>query len=66
MLYGAICFKGGNLLYFDKYKDKIMEPLASKIRPRNLKEFIGQNHLVGEGKPLRVAIENGHLFSFVL
>ncbi len=66
MLYGAICFKGGNLLYFVKYKDKNMEPLASKIRPRNLKEFIGQDHLVGEGKPLRVAIENGHLFSFIL
>lgn len=42
------------------------EPLASKIRPRNLKEFVGQEHLVGEGKPLKVAIEKGHLFSFIL
>lgn len=43
-----------------------MEPLASKIRPTSLDEFAGQEHLVGEGKPLRVAIENGHIFSFVL
>ncbi len=43
-----------------------MEPLASKIRPKSLDEFIGQQHLVGPGKPLRVAIEQGHVFSFVL
>lgn len=43
-----------------------MEPLASHIRPTNLKEFIGQEHLVGEDKPLRVAIEKKHLFSFIL
>src|SRR5687768_7317523 len=43
-----------------------MEPLASRIRPRSLDEFVGQEHLVGEGKPLRLAIEQGHIFSFVL
>lgn len=43
-----------------------MEPLASKIRPKSLEEFSGQEHLVGQGKPLRVAIEEGHLFSFIL
>lgn len=51
-----------------------MEPLASKIRPKNLDEFIGQVHLVGKGDekmhipkgPLRVAIEEKHLFSFIL
>lgn len=43
-----------------------MEPLANKIRPENLDEFIGQVHLVGEGKPLRLAIEQKHIFSFVL
>jgi len=42
-----------------------MEPLASKIRPKNLKDFIGQEHLVAEGKPLRIAIEKKHLFSFI-
>lgn len=43
-----------------------MEPLASKIRPQTLKEFIGQEHLLGKGKPIRIAIETKHLFSFVL
>lgn len=43
-----------------------MEPLASKIRPVSLDEYVGQEHLVGEGKPLRLAIEEGHVFSFIL
>jgi putative ATPase len=43
-----------------------MEPLASKIRPTTLQEFIGQEHLMGVGKPLRVAIEQKHLLSFIL
>jgi putative ATPase len=42
------------------------EPLANKIRPTTLEEFIGQEHLVGKGKPLREAIEGKHLFSFIL
>ena len=43
-----------------------MEPLASKIRPQILDDFVGQGHLVGPGKPLREAVEGGHLFSFIL
>ena len=43
-----------------------MEPLANRIRPRDLTEFAGQEHLVGEGKPLRLAVEQGHIFSFLL
>jgi putative ATPase len=43
-----------------------MEPLASRIRPKSLDEFVGQTHLVGLGKPLRVAIEQKHIFSFLL
>ena len=43
-----------------------MEPLANKIRPQTLKDFVGQEHLVGPGKPLRKAIEDKHLLSFVL
>ncbi len=41
-------------------------PLAERIRPRSVKEFIGQSHLLGEGKPLRVMIEKGELFSMIL
>jgi putative ATPase len=43
-----------------------MEPLASRIRPATLDEYVGQEHLAGAGKPFRVAIEQGHIFSFVL
>ena len=43
-----------------------MEPLASRIRPKTLDELIGQEHLVGKGKPLRNATEQKHLFSFIL
>lgn len=43
-----------------------MEPLAQILRPKNLDEFVGQVHLVGPGKPLRVAIEKKHVFSFIL
>lgn len=42
------------------------EPLANRIRPTSLEDFVGQAHLVGPGKPLRKAIEEGHLFSFIL
>lgn len=43
-----------------------MEPLASKLRPTSLGEFVGQSHLVGPNGPLAIAIAQGHLFSFVL
>lgn len=43
-----------------------VEPLASQIRPKTLDEFVGQEHLTAEGKPLRVAIEKKQLFSFLL
>ena len=43
-----------------------MEPLANKLRPKNLKEFIGQEHLVGKDKPLNIAISKKHIFSFIL
>ncbi|NND61406.1 MAG: replication-associated recombination protein A, partial [Gammaproteobacteria bacterium] len=38
----------------------------NRIRPSSLDDYVGQKHLVGEGKPLRLAIEQGHVFSFVL
>jgi putative ATPase len=41
-------------------------PLAERVRPHVLNEFIGQSHLLGEGKPVRVMIEKGELFSMIL
>ncbi len=43
-----------------------MDPLANKIRPLKIEDFVGQEHLVGVGKPIRIAIEKKHLFSFIL
>lgn len=43
-----------------------MQPLAFQIRPKNLSEFIGQEHLVGKNKPVKIAIDKKHLFSFIL
>jgi putative ATPase len=43
-----------------------MEPLAAKIRPKNLDEFVGQEHLVGPDKPIRIAIEQKYVSSFIL
>ena len=43
-----------------------MQPLASRIRPQTLDEFVGQAHLTGPGKPLRTAIEKKYVFSFIL
>lgn len=42
------------------------EPLASQLRPRTLDEFVGQEHILGEGMPLRKAIENKQLHSMLL
>jgi putative ATPase len=44
-------------------KDKV--PLAERIRPKNLKGFIGQDHLVGKDKPIRKAIENNQVHSML-
>ena len=41
-------------------------PLATRMRPRNFKEFVGHQHLLGEGKPLTKLIDGGHLPSIVL
>ena len=43
-----------------------MLPLAERLRPRTLKDYIGQRHLVGEGAILRQMIERGALSSFIL
>ncbi|CDI03643.1 putative polynucleotide enzyme with nucleotide triphosphate hydrolase domain [Candidatus Competibacter denitrificans Run_A_D11] len=43
-----------------------LRPLADRLRPRHLNEFVGQDHLLAPGKPLRVAIERGQPHSMVL
>ena len=40
-------------------------PLADRMRPRTLDEFVGQSHLLGPAKPLRQAVETGQLHSMV-
>lgn len=48
---------------FDFAED--FRPLSARMRPRNLSEYIGQHHLIGEGKPLRRAIESKHPHSMI-
>lgn len=43
-----------------------MEPLAERMRPRSLDDYIGQEHLVGKDAVLRRMIESGHISSFIL
>lgn len=43
-----------------------MQPLAERLRPRSLDDYIGQQHLVGQGAVLRNMIETGHISSFIL
>ncbi len=48
-------------------KDRLKEaPLAARMRPANLSEFVGQEHIIGEGRVLRRAIDSGNLPSVVL
>lgn len=42
------------------------QPLAARMRPRNLDDYIGQEHLLSAGKPLREAITRGQLHSMIL
>ena len=55
---------------FDEHADRpgssaAGAPLADRMRPRTLDEFVGQEHLLGAGRPLRQAIEAGALHSMV-
>src|SRR5262245_24782752 len=40
-------------------------PLAERMRPRTLDEFVGQDHLLGPGRPLRQALDHGALHSLI-
>lgn len=52
---------------FDETKSSMasQQPLAARMRPRTLDEFVGQEHIVGEGSLLRVAIENDDITSLI-
>ncbi|MFZ7203234.1 replication-associated recombination protein A [Avibacterium avium] len=52
-------------LAFD-FAENDFRPLAARMRPTNLEEYYGQRHLIGVGKPLRKAIEAGHIHSMIL
>ncbi len=41
-------------------------PLASRLRPQSIEEYIGQTHLLGEGKPLRTMLNRGTCYSMIL
>ena len=43
-----------------------MQPLAERLRPQTLDEYIGQQHLVGEGAVLRQMIDKGEISSFIM
>ena len=47
------------------FENEINQPLASRLRPRNLDEFVGQAHLIGEGKILRKLIESDTVTSLI-
>ncbi|MBQ3834698.1 MAG: replication-associated recombination protein A [Elusimicrobia bacterium] len=47
------------------FEDNSNQPLASRLRPRNLDEFVGQTHLVGKGKILRRLIETDKVSSII-
>jgi putative ATPase len=55
-------------LFVEKAKEfrTATAPLADRMRPRELDEFVGQEHILGPGRVLRKAIEKGELFSLIL
>jgi putative ATPase len=50
----------------DSAPPDLTRPLADRMRPQTLDEYIGQEHIIGPGKPLRVQIESGQLTSLIL
>ncbi|MCY1263819.1 Replication-associated recombination protein A [compost metagenome] len=45
--------------------EPVAQPLAARLRPANLDEYVGQEHLLARGKPLREALEQGALHSMI-
>ncbi|MFA5620141.1 MAG: replication-associated recombination protein A [Weeksellaceae bacterium] len=42
-----------------------MQPLAERMRPKTLDEFISQQHLIGENAPIRIMLQSGHIASMI-
>ena len=71
-----MCLKGKNeenqafllhfILFFVPLPQNMSQPLAERMRPRTLDDYIGQRHLVGEGAVLRRMIDAGRIASFIL
>src|SRR3954452_254499 len=55
-------------LFASRLADRVAKqaPLAARMRPRSLPEVVGQEHLLGEGRPLRALIESDRLSSIIL
>lgn len=54
-----------NYIQGSLFEKRVNTPLASRVRPRNLDEYIGQKHLLGKGKALRNMLESGNLTSMI-
>lgn len=50
---------------FSMFQDRVPEPLAARMRPENIDEIVGQEHLLGEGKVLRRIIEQDQITSMI-
>ena len=59
--------RGGERAQGDRslFASRVAEPLAARLRPRTLDEYIGQSHLLGAGMPLREALSRGIVDSMV-
>jgi putative ATPase len=47
------------------FQEQEFKPLADRVRPKDFKQFVGQEHIIGQGKILREAIEKDQLFSMI-
>ncbi len=62
----------GAVFFMNSAQDNLFDspapaaPLAERLRPRHINEVIGQSHLLGPGRPLRLAFESGKLHSMIL
>lgn len=46
--------------------DEDFRPLAARMRPMTVEQYIGQKHILGDGKPLRRALQAGQIHSMIL